>query len=94
MSIIGLGPGHVSGLSQEAREALDRAEVIVGYKIYVEQVKDLLVGKEIVASGMTRELERAGLGLELALAGREVALVSGGDPGIYAMAGEIGRAHV
>jgi precorrin-3B C17-methyltransferase len=86
----------VAGLSQEAREALDQAEVIVGYKIYIEQIKTLVAGKEIAASGMTRELERAGLALDLALSGKEVALVSGGDPGIYAMAGvvfELARAR-
>ena len=83
-------------MSLEAREALDRAEVIVGYKTYIEQIKTLVAGKEIAASGMTRELERAGLALDLALTGREVALVSGGDPGIYAMAGvvfELARAR-
>ena len=86
----------MAGLSLEAREALDRAEVIVGYKIYVEQIKTLVADKEIAASGMTRELERAGLALDMALSGRDVALVSGGDPGIYAMAGvvfELARAR-
>ncbi|MFH1090634.1 MAG: SAM-dependent methyltransferase, partial [Pseudomonadota bacterium] len=89
LRIIGLGPGLESGLSGQARQALASAEVVIGYKSYVEQVEACLEGKEVLASGMTRELERAGKALDLALAGRRVALVSGGDPGIYAMAGVV-----
>ena len=47
---------------------------------------DLLADKEVVSSAMTRELDRAGKALDMALAGRQVGLLSGGDPGIYAMA--------
>ena len=54
--------------------------------MYVELARPLLSGQEIAASGMTKELDRAGEALDLALAGHSVALVSGGDPGVYAMA--------
>ncbi len=60
--------------------------MVLGYRPYLEQAGGLLAGKEVLASGMTRELDRAAMALELAQAGREVALVSGGDPGVYAMA--------
>ena len=61
--------------------------MIAGYHRYVALVADLTAGKEIVATGMTREAERCRLALEQATAGKTVSLVSSGDPGIYGMAG-------
>ena len=63
--------------------------MVVGYQTYIEQIRHLLSGKEVLASGMTRELDRAGQALDRALGGARTALVSGGDPGIYAMAGVV-----
>ncbi|MFH1134511.1 MAG: precorrin-3B C(17)-methyltransferase [Pseudomonadota bacterium] len=76
-------------MSGQARAALDRTEVVLGYKTYIDQVRPWLGDREILASGMTKEIDRASQALDLALAGRRVALVSGGDPGIYAMAGVV-----
>ncbi|MEW5725909.1 MAG: precorrin-3B C(17)-methyltransferase, partial [Thermodesulfobacteriota bacterium] len=84
--MIGLGPGGPEGLSGQAREALARAEAVVGYRTYLDQVRPLLAGKKVYASGMTRELDRAAQALDLAAGGLPTAVVSGGDPGIYAMA--------
>jgi adenosylcobyric acid synthase len=70
-----------------AREALESAEVVVGYKTYLDLIKPLLAGKEVVSSGMTKEVERCREALRLAASGKSVALVSGGDAGIYGMAG-------
>lgn len=70
-----------------ACEVLNQAEVIVGYKTYLELIPDFLVGKEVISSEMMKEVERCRLALDTAATGRRVALVSGGDPGIYAMAG-------
>jgi precorrin-3B C17-methyltransferase len=70
--------------------------VVLGYKAYVEQAAPWLKGQEVLASGMTKELDRAALAVEKALAGQSVALISGGDPGIYAMAAvvfELARAR-
>lgn len=61
--------------------------MIVGYARYVRLIGDLTAGKEILASGMTEEVPRCQVALEQAAAGRNVALVSSGDPGIYGMAG-------
>lgn len=83
---MGLGPGLPETITAQARQALAGAEVVVGYKSYIAQAEPWLAGKEVLSSGMTRELERAELALDLALAGRKVALVSGGDPGVYGMA--------
>lgn len=70
--------------------------MVLGYKAYVEQAAPWLSGQEVLASGMTKELERAALAVERAQAGQGVALISGGDPGIYAMAAvvfELARAR-
>jgi precorrin-3B C17-methyltransferase len=61
--------------------------VVVGYKMYIELVRPLLQGQEIVATGMMGELQRCQLAIDRALAGAKVALVSSGDVGIYGMAG-------
>ncbi len=70
-----------------ACEVLQQAEVIIGYKTYLELIPDFLAGKEVISSQMMKEVERCRIALEHAQAGKKVALVSGGDPGIYAMAG-------
>ena len=85
--VVGLGPGGVDYLTPAAREAIAGAEVVAGYKAYLRLAQPVLSpGQEVLASGMTKELERAGQAMDLALAGRRVALISSGDPGIYAMA--------
>lgn len=70
-----------------ALEALERAEVIVGYHVYIELIRDLIGNREVVSSGMTQELERCRQAVRLALDGKRVAVVSSGDPGVYGMAG-------
>ena len=61
--------------------------MVVGYQTYLELIPELLADKEVLSSQMMKEVERARQCLELAASGKSVALVSGGDPGIYAMAG-------
>ena len=85
--LIGLGPGDSDHLTFKARKALEISDVVIGYKKYLSQIAELIPQKEILPSGMGGELERAKLAFELASSGRKVALVSGGDPGIYGMAG-------
>jgi len=74
-------------MTPAAGEALAAAEVIVGYQTYLDLIPEFLVGKEVLASQMMKEVDRCRKALDLAGQGRIVALVSGGDPGIYAMAG-------
>lgn len=87
--MVGLGPGGPADMTLRAYRALEAAEVIVGYRTYLRLVQEVVQGKEFRGSGMTRELERCRLALELARAGRRVALVSSGDPGVYGMAGPL-----
>ncbi len=70
-----------------ASEILTKAEIIIGYKTYLELIPEFLDGKEVISSEMMKEVDRCRNALEIASTGKQVALVSGGDPGIYAMAG-------
>lgn len=84
----GLGPGNPDHLTPAVCNALARAETIVGYKGYIRLLEpELLEGKQVISTGMTGEVERAGRAVDAALAGRETVVVSSGDPGVYAMAG-------
>jgi precorrin-3B C17-methyltransferase len=71
----------------EARAALEKADVICGYTGYIKLVRDFVVDREILETGMTREAERCRLALERADTGSVVALVCSGDAGVYGMAG-------
>ncbi|HHW43333.1 MAG TPA: precorrin-3B C(17)-methyltransferase [Desulfotomaculum sp.] len=85
--VVGTGPGSLVHLSPRALQALQEAELIVGYKTYIQLIAPLLKGKEILSTGMTREVERCTAAIEQAKGGKRVALVSSGDPGVYGMAG-------
>lgn len=89
LTIIGLGPGRVSQMTSQALEALDACEVVVGYTTYINLIRPLLKGQEVVSTGMKREVDRCKKAIELALEGKKVAVVSSGDAGIYGMAGLI-----
>lgn len=87
LNIVGIGPGDRDFLSQKAYKAIRSCQVIVGYKAYIELLNDLVTGKEVLSSGMTQEIKRAKEAIEKALNGKNVCLISSGDPGIYGMAG-------
>ncbi len=85
--VIGTGPGSEQHMTPAASEALQKSEIIVGYRTYLDLIPGYLEGKEVLASQMMKEVDRCRESLELVAKGRKVALVSGGDAGIYAMAG-------
>lgn len=88
ITVIGLGPGDAGLLPPLAREALVRAQAIVGYKAYISLVDpEILAGRQVLSTGMTGEVERCNAAIDLALEGRDTAVVSSGDAGVYAMAG-------
>jgi len=84
--VVGLGPGDGQFLTGQAAAALEQAQVFCGYTVYLDLVRPLYPDKEYCATGMTRELDRCRHALELAQAGRTVALVCSGDAGVYGMA--------
>lgn len=85
LRVVGLGPGPSAWITPEASEALSTASDVVGYHTYAARV-GLRADQTLHASDNGDELSRARLALELAQAGARVALVSGGDPGVFAMA--------
>ena len=88
LTAVSLGPGDESLLTPAAGKAIADADVVAGYKAYIELVPPaLLEGKEVISTGMTGEVERARMAIESARAGRRTVMVCSGDAGIYAMAG-------
>lgn len=87
--VVGLGPGDAAYLTGEAAAALERAEVLCGYSVYVELIAPQYPGREIVTTPMKHEVERCRRALELASTGRTVALVCSGDAGVYGMAAPV-----
>jgi precorrin-3B C17-methyltransferase len=88
LAILGLGPGDPAWLTPEASQALDAATDIVGYGTYLELCTPR-PGQRLHASDNRVEMDRARQALRLAREGRAVALVSSGDPGIFAMAAAV-----
>ena len=85
--IVGLGPGGEGFMTAQARAALEAAEVLCGYTVYIDLVAHLFPEKETYTTPMRRELDRCRWALETAAGGRTVALVCSGDAGVYGMAG-------
>jgi len=85
--VVGIGPGNMEDISIRAYNILKNINVIAGYTTYVDLVKDEFPDKEFLVSGMKREIERCREVLEVAKTGKDVALISSGDAGIYGMAG-------
>jgi precorrin-2 C20-methyltransferase/precorrin-3B C17-methyltransferase len=86
--VVGLGPGARSWTTPEAADALASADVLVGYGPYLDRVA-VNPRQERFPTDNRVEAERAAHALELAQAGRRVAVVSSGDPGVFAMAAAV-----
>ena len=87
--VVGLGPGGAQDMSGRAREAVESCDLIAGYTVYVDLLRDEFPDKEVVTTPMRKEVERCRAALDQAAAGRNVAMVCSGDPGVYGMAGLI-----
>ena len=85
--VVGLGPGSKELMTEEARQVIENTHTIVGYATYVRLIEDMIEGKELVVTGMRGEIERCKKSLEIAATGKDVAIISSGDAGIYGMAG-------
>ena len=83
---VGTGPGQDNQLTPQAREILEKAEVLVGYTPYFEWLGPLTEGKTIISNGMKQERRRARAAFEEAEKGLTVAVISNGDSGVYGMA--------
>ena len=87
--VVGLGPGDPTLLTGQAKAALDDAQLLCGYKVYIDLVAPLYPGKPTLTTAMTQEVERCRLALEAADRGQTTAMVCSGDAGVYGMAGPI-----
>ncbi|MEL7607985.1 MAG: precorrin-3B C(17)-methyltransferase [Bacillota bacterium] len=87
--VAGFGPGDPSHMTAACRDALEAADVIVGYSMYVDLLRPLYPNKRTYATPMMREEERCRAALKMAAGGETVAVVCSGDAGVYGMAGLI-----
>jgi cobalt-precorrin 5A hydrolase / precorrin-3B C17-methyltransferase len=85
--VVGIGPGDVEHMTGRALRAIRNSDVIVGYDTYLALIRDLVADKQVFTTAMTREVDRCRKAIQCAREGKTVAVISGGDPGIYAMAG-------
>lgn len=92
--VVGIGPGAYEKMTIEAAEVLRNSDVIIGYTVYVDLVRDHFPGKEFLTTPMKKEVDRCRMAFEEAEKGKKVAMICSGDAGVYGMAGlmyEIGR---
>jgi precorrin-3B C17-methyltransferase len=86
---VGFGPGNGENMTELCRQRLRESDAIVGYTGYVSLLRPFFPDKEYRETGMTQETERCRAAVELAKTGKTVSVVSGGDSGVYGLAGLI-----
>ncbi len=86
---MGIGPGEYEQMTIKAANALKECDVIVGYTVYIDLVRDHFPGKTFLTTPMTREVERCEMAFEEAKKGQTVAMICSGDAGVYGMSGLI-----
>ncbi len=84
--VVGIGPGNHKNMTIGADNALKNCDVIIGYNVYVELVREHYSDKEFLTTPMTQEVKRCQMALDIATSGKTVAMVCSGDSGIYGMA--------
>lgn len=77
--VVGIGPGDVYYLTQEAQNVLEHADAICGYKLYLDLIEPEFPCEEYYSTGMTKEIDRCRWALEKADTGRRVVMVCSGD---------------
>jgi len=87
--VIGIGPGGREHMTLKAIETIKKSDIIVGYTPYIDYLGDLVKGKEIYSTGMKGEIERCKLAIKKVKEGKNTAIISTGDAGLYGMAGPI-----
>lgn len=94
--VVGIGPGKYEKMTIQAAKVLESCDVIVGYTVYVDLVKEHFAGKEFLTTPMKQEVKRCEMAFEEAMKGKTVAMICSGDAGVYGMAGlmlEIGTRY-
>lgn len=94
--VVGIGPGEFEQMTFKAAKALENCDVIVGYTVYVDLVKEHFPSKEFLTTPMRKEVQRCEMAFEEAAKGKTVAMICSGDAGVYGMTGlmlEIGERY-
>jgi precorrin-3B C17-methyltransferase len=90
VTVVGIGPGSTEHMTRKAMDAIRSADTILGLTDYVREIRNVIPpSTKVHSSHMGHEIERVTLALKLASKGKKVVIVSGGDPGVYGMAGAI-----
>ena len=84
--IAGIGPGNRESMTIAVDKALQEADVIIGYNVYIDLIQTYYPDKTFMSTPMTKEVERCQTALDLAASGQNVVLICSGDSGIYGMA--------
>lgn len=87
--VVGIGPGGRENMTFKAVDVIKSCDCIVGYTPYVEYLGDLVEGKQLFSTGMKGEIERCKAAIEIVREGKNTAIISTGDAGLYGMAGPI-----
>lgn len=85
--VIGIGPGEYEQMTLKAIHAMEKSEVIIGYTVYVDLVKEHFPGKEFLTTPMKKEVDRCVMAFEEAKKGKVVSMICSGDVGVYGMSG-------
>ncbi|MGN0577468.1 MAG: precorrin-3B C(17)-methyltransferase [Ruminiclostridium sp.] len=85
--IVGFGCGSREGMTIEAEKAIGRSDLVVGYTVYAELLREFFPEKEFYSTAMRQEKQRVEYALEQAESGRTVSLICSGDSAVYGMAG-------
>ena len=85
--VVGTGPGNPDYMATRAKDVLKKVDSVAGYSTYIDLIKDLIKDKKIISTTMTKEVQRVEMAINEALRQKPCALISGGDSGVYAMAG-------
>ena len=86
LSVIGIGPGSPEEMTPRARGEIEKAELIVGYRFYVDLIRDLFPEKEYYTTGMRGEIDRVDYAVSRAVEGDSVAVICSGDAEVYGLA--------
>ena len=87
MYVVGIGPGAYELMTIKAANVLKECDVIVGYTVYIDLVKEHFPDKEFLSTPMRKEVDRCRMAFEEAAKGKNVAMICSGDAGVYGMSG-------
>ncbi len=87
--VVGIGPGGLDQITPAAMAAMEESDVIAGYTVYVDLVRERFEGKTFLTTPMKQEVDRCRMAIGEAVAGKTVAMICSGDAGVYGMAGLI-----